>query len=58
MGWGNPPMPWRELEKRLSGKFPPPGENKPPQAAARLAFGTEPERPGSIRRAPYRPRPV
>jgi error-prone DNA polymerase len=57
MGWGNPPMPWRELERRLSGKFPPPGENQPPQAAPRLAFGTEPERPGSTRRAPYRPRP-
>src|SRR5215213_7965566 len=53
MGWTNPVMPWHELERRLSGKFNPPGENRPPK----LAFGTDPERPGSTRRAPYRPRP-
>jgi error-prone DNA polymerase len=46
-------MPWGELERRLSGKFNPPGENRPPK----LAFGSEPERPGSTRRAPYRARP-
>jgi error-prone DNA polymerase len=57
MGWGNPPMPWRELERRLSGKFPPPGENRPPADRPRPAFGAEPERPGSTRRAPYQPRP-
>ncbi len=47
-------MPWRELEKRLSGKFPPRGENRAPNGQ-RLAFGPEPERPGSYRRAPYQP---
>ncbi len=54
MGWENPPMPWRELEKRLSGHFPPRGENRAPNGQ-RLAFGAEPERPGSYRRAPYKP---
>src|SRR5262249_32883035 len=52
MGWGNPPMPWRELEQRLSGKFAPPGQNRPPK----LASGPEPERPSSTRRAAYRGR--
>src|SRR5882757_3823002 len=46
-------MPWRELERRLSGKFNPPGENRPPK----LAFGAEAERPGSTRRTPYPRRP-
>ena len=46
MGWENPPMPWRDLEKRLSGHFPPRGENRAPNGQ-RLAFGPEPERPGS-----------
>ncbi|MGQ0846286.1 MAG: error-prone DNA polymerase [Sporichthyaceae bacterium] len=55
MGWDNPVMPWHELERRLSGKFNPPGENRPPKP--KLAFGTEPERPGSTRRAAYRARP-
>ncbi len=54
MGWENPPMPWRDLEKRLSGHFPPRGENRAPNGQ-RLAFGSEPERPGSYRRAPYQP---
>ncbi|HZE66971.1 MAG TPA: error-prone DNA polymerase [Sporichthyaceae bacterium] len=54
MGWENPPMPWRELERRLSGKFNPPGENRPPK----LAFGEDPERPGSHHRAPYKPRDI
>ncbi|MGQ0464608.1 MAG: error-prone DNA polymerase [Sporichthyaceae bacterium] len=45
MGFDNPVMPWHELEQRLSGKFKPAGRNRPP------------ERPGSTRRAPYRPRP-
>jgi error-prone DNA polymerase len=52
MGFDNPVMPWRELERRLSGTFNPPGENHPPK----LPYGTEPERPSSTRRAPYRPR--
>ncbi|HUR72953.1 MAG TPA: PHP domain-containing protein, partial [Sporichthya sp.] len=57
MGWENPPMPWRELEKRLSGQFPPRGENRAPNGQ-RLAFGPEVERPGSYRRAPYQPREI
>jgi error-prone DNA polymerase len=47
-------MPWRELERRLSGKFNPRGENRPPK----LAFGEEPERPGSHHRGPYKPRAI
>ncbi|WP_019876218.1 error-prone DNA polymerase [Sporichthya polymorpha] len=66
MGWENPPMPWRELEKRLSGKFPPTGQNRAPEDQAenrapngqKLAFGPEVERPGSYRRAPYRPKEI
>ena len=26
MGWQNPPIPWRELERRLSGRPAPPGQ--------------------------------
>jgi error-prone DNA polymerase len=49
-------MPWRELERRLSGEFNPAGENRPPRK--KLAFGAEPERPGSHHRAPYQPRDI
>ncbi|MGQ0624702.1 MAG: error-prone DNA polymerase [Sporichthyaceae bacterium] len=51
MGFENPPMPWRELERRLSGEFAEPGQNRPPK----LSFGTVAERPGSIPREPYQP---
>lgn len=39
MGWNNPPIPWRELERRLSGRAPPkpPAEREPPPAAAPAA---------------------
>jgi error-prone DNA polymerase len=50
-------MPWRELERRLSGEFNPPGENRPP-GKKKLAFGEEPERPGSHHRKPYKPRDI
>src|SRR5579859_5483879 len=57
MGWQNPPIPWRELERRLSGR-PAPGnrENKddppgqpPPPATPSLAA----ESPLSRKRAAY-----
>src|SRR3954462_6342967 len=57
MGWENPPMPWRELEKRLSGQFPPRGENRAPNGQ-RLAFGPEGESAGTYPRAPYQPRDI
>ncbi len=48
MGWSNPPVPWRELERRLSGRPAPPSR----------ARGTAPDDgPGSRKRRGYRPRP-
>src|SRR6516162_2260697 len=40
MGWDNPPVPWRELERRLSwGRSEPaedPGPDRPPRPVTRL----------------------
>jgi error-prone DNA polymerase len=48
MGWDNPPVPWRELERRLSwGVAGPDGEpDQPPRP------GTQPPRPGTQPPAP------
>ncbi len=56
MGWKNPPMTWRELERRLSGRLPEPGNaaapGDDPVPAARP--GTEPSAvPPPGPRAPY-----
>jgi error-prone DNA polymerase len=44
MGWNNPPIPWGELERRLSEK---------PSASR---YGPPDEGPGSRKRKPYRPK--
>src|SRR5215831_17322471 len=51
MGWDNPPVPWRELERRLSWRTP-----ARPQAGGGQA--EEPRRHPADRRPEPRPRPV
>ncbi|WP_284466854.1 PHP domain-containing protein [Actinomadura madurae] len=50
MGWHNPPIPWREVEQRLSWR---PGERPPGDAEDHSARGPEPppEAPAAPRRA-------
>lgn len=62
MGWNNPPMPWRELEARLSGRVGPDdpvdaewaGRDQPksrPESASQLDRNGDPIPPWSRRRA-------
>jgi len=37
MGWDNPPVPWRELQRRMSWGTGPPAAERPPAATSRLA---------------------
>ena len=39
MGWENPPIPWRELERRLSGRPAPAGPNATPPAGSSPVAG-------------------
>jgi error-prone DNA polymerase len=49
MGWHNPPIPWAEFERRLSGRLPAPAPASPPAAAPPTAG------PGSPAVRPARP---
>jgi error-prone DNA polymerase len=49
MGWSNPPIPWGELEGRLSGR-PESRQSRHPEG------GPPDDGPGSRRRTPYRPK--
>jgi error-prone DNA polymerase len=42
MGWENPQIPWRELERRLSGRLAPPGDGGDSPAWSRKRNGYEP----------------
>jgi error-prone DNA polymerase len=39
VGWQNPPMPWRELERRLSGRPAPPGQPESGSSAPKEVTG-------------------
>ncbi|WP_105565035.1 error-prone DNA polymerase [Microbacterium halophytorum] len=43
MGWRNPPMSWREMERTLSGRLPQGPAPAPPKAAAPAAEAERPE---------------
>lgn len=56
MGWHNPPMPWSELERKLSGRHPldnPEGDSAPGFSRKRPAYDPVPVPPPAEPVVPY-----